>query len=147
MCILIMPEVLTMAGVRSGDSFYPVIKVAMIISVVLAAAVMSYLYIFCDDAYSALYLIPESYSGYSHSDDISFVYGVKCFEGRKTANTMKSYLGDSILKVDSFELKDRESTEMEELILIPGDMVFPSKVSLVLENGGNSENVHFWLKG
>ena len=131
---------------KSGDSFYPLIKIAMIISVLLAVSVMGYIYLIDDDKYSALYLVPESYSGYSSADNISFIYGVKCFEGKKMTYNLKIYCGNSILKADSFELNDKESVEKKEIIILPENIEFPAKVSLVLESNGNKENVHFWLK-
>jgi len=135
-----------MAGMKSGDSFYPLIKIAMIISVLLAVVVMGYIYLIDDDKYSALYLVPESYSGYLSADNISFVYGVSCFEGKKTTYNLKIYYDNSILKTDSIELNDKESVEKKEIIRLPENVEFPAKVSLVLENNGNRENVHFWLK-
>jgi len=134
-----------MAGDQSGDSFYTITKVAMAISVVAALAVMGYIYLLNDDTYSALYLIPESYSGYQISDNVSFVYGVKCFEGKRTGYNVKILYDDSILKTDFIELNDKEFIEKKEIIGLPENSEYPAKISLKLENNDNIEYVHFWL--
>lgn len=124
------------------------IKRTMVIACVIGVAVAAYLiWATYQESYSALYLRPESYSNYVHAgDDVSFVYGVQCFENKPTKYDLKIFLGNKLVKEREFELKRGEVHEEQETIHVPEDTTFPTKVRLVLEANGRTYDVHFWLK-
>ncbi|EHQ34325.1 hypothetical protein [Methanoplanus limicola] len=135
-----------MSDENFGNYLHPFIRTAVIISLVLSVIFLAYFYLGTDDHYSALYLVPESYSGYAYSDNISFVYGVRCFEGELTTYNIKIYLNEDIQKYDSFELADRESAVKYETVSVSPDVSYPMAVKVVLEGGQNEEYVYFRIK-
>ena len=99
-----------------------------------------------EESFSALYLRPESYSNYVEGNEVSFVYGVRCFENQKTRYALEIFLGDELVDKKEFEMEKGEN-EWAETIDIPNDIEFPIKVRLVLRANDEVSDTHFWLKG
>lgn len=102
---------------------------------------------FREEAHSALYLLPDSYSNYIEGDKVSFIYGIKCAEKGKTRYLLEIYVGDILVSNKEIELNSGETLEQKAEIHLPSDISFPLKVTLILRVNNNTEEVHFWLKG
>lgn len=132
----------------SSSEMEKLMRNAIIISCFLGIFIASYLiWYHFRESYSALYLIPESYTNYVEGDTISFVYGVKSYETKRTKYNLKIYLGGRLEEEKVFWLESGEKREEEVSLRIPEQMEFPAKVRLVLEANGREYDVHFWLKG
>lgn len=99
-----------------------------------------------EESFSALYLRPESYSNYVEGNEVSFAYGVRCFENQKTRYELEIFLGDELVDKKEFEMEKGEN-EWTETIDIPNEIEFPVKVRLVLKANDEVYDTHFWLKG
>jgi hypothetical protein len=140
-------EIENMVDREENDKIYKCIKNAVIIASILGVIVTVIFIISGKESYSALYLVPDSYSNYVDGNKVSFVYGIKCFERERTKYILEIYFGDMLADTRVFELNYGETLEQKEEILLPTDISFPVKISLVLKAKNNTEEVHFWLKG
>ena len=76
------------------NEFYPIIKAAVIIAIIIAIAITGYLFIFTEKQHSSLYLIPESYQNQTLNDRVTFTYGVTCSEKQSTDYETQILLND-----------------------------------------------------
>ncbi|HEX59264.1 MAG TPA: hypothetical protein ENF26_03845 [Methanomicrobia archaeon] len=105
------------------------IKRTMLIACIIGVAVAAYLiWATYQESYSALYLRPESYSNYVKAgDNVSFVYGVQCFENRPTKYKLKIFLGSVLVKEKEFELKGGRCTRSRKQYTYLRTRHFPRK--------------------
>lgn len=132
---------------KEGDKLLKIIRKAVIIASIIGLVVVAIFLIFGKESYSALYLVPDSYSNYVGGDRVSFVYGIKCAEKEKTRYVLEIYYGDVLVNTKEFELDSGETLEQKAEIHLPSDISFPTKITLILRVNNNTEEVHFWLKG
>jgi hypothetical protein len=100
------------------------------------------------ESYSALYLVPGSYSNYLDKDAVFFAYGVQCFETQRTQYHLTVMLDDKVITEKDFVLDGRgKSTEDTVSFDIPPNTGFPAKVSVLLKANDNDYETHFWIKG
>ena len=124
-------------------------RYAMVASILVGVVVAAYLiYLQKQESFSALYLVPGSYSNYVVNGKVSFTYGVKSYEKRTTDYYLEVYLGNARVTDRSFSLKKGEVRE-ERIELTGLDKLekFPIKVRLVMYANDAIYEVHFWLKG
>ncbi|NOZ58315.1 MAG: hypothetical protein GXO66_01860 [Euryarchaeota archaeon] len=140
-----------MSSEAENAEFWRIIKWSIVIAVLVGVAVEAYLiYVLKQESrFSALYLVPGSYSNYIEDGSLSFTYGVECYEGRPTSYHLEIYLGERKIGERDFTLcnpgKKRE--ERIELTGLRGGMPFPVKLRLVLTSERGTNEVHFWVKG
>lgn len=117
------------------------IVIGIIITLILVMAIR-------EESYSALYLKPDSYSNYVEDNEVSFIYGVQCFENEETRYRLSVFLGENLITEKDFTLVGR-GEELEDNITfdLPKDVEFPVKVSLLLIANNQNYSTHFWLKG
>ncbi len=101
-----------------------------------------------ESTFSALYLVPGSYSNYLEDGTVSFTYGVECYERRATTYRLDIYLGERKIAERKFTLCNPEKKK-EEKVEITGlrNLAYPVKLRLVLSTADSTNDVHFWIKG
>jgi hypothetical protein len=101
-----------------------------------------------NDSYSSLYLKPDSYSNYITGKTVSFTYGVQCFETKRTDYDLSVFLNETQVAQKQFSIESKgKSLEDNISFEVPGNTVFPVKVSILLTANGKTYSTHFWLKG
>ncbi len=123
-----------------GKTAIAAIAVGLLATVLLAADTVS-------DSYTSFYLKPGSYQNYVTGSKISFTYGVKSFEKKSTGYDVKVFLGKSQAMEKEFSLADGGIKEETLSFDVPKDQAFPLKVTVLLNNGKENYEVHYWLKG
>lgn len=123
-----------------------IIKYASIIAIVLGIIVIFFFINVNQEYYSVIYIKPNS-TIYTPSDhNLTFEYGVKSFENGKSNYNLSIYSGDIKLKNKQFSLNKGETLEESIKISLPPETKFPDKISLSLNHGNDTEEVHFWLR-
>ena len=84
------------------------------------------------ESYSVLYINPDTYSNYVNGTNVSFVYGVQSFEGKKTKYDLEIFLGNRSIETRQFEM-EKGRREWNATIQIPDDIEYPTKVRLILK--------------
>ncbi len=130
----------------SGVEMDGIIRNAVIVAILVGFLVTLYFVFEGKEGFSALYIKPDSYSNYVVGDEVSFIYGVRCFEGRRTGYVSEIFLGDYSLRRDEFEMEPGERL-WNVSFKVPEGLEFPVKVRVVLTKGGEEYDAHFWLKG
>jgi len=132
--------------ITKKDNFN-LIKIAIIISIILGLGTTIFFLVVNKDSYSAIYIIPDSIQ-YSQDDNtVLYSYGVKSSESGTMDYTLNTYLNDTHIKTKQFTLNKDEILDERDRIVLPPDIVYPSKISLELSTRTANEEVHFWLKG
>ncbi len=136
---------------ESGAELWKIIRWSIIVAVLVGIAVEAYLiYVLKQESrFSALYLVPGSYSNYIQNGTVAFTYGVECYEGRPTGYHLDIFLGDRKIGERDFTLCNPRK-KLEERIEITGlrsELEFPVKLRLVLTHNNRTNDVHFWIKG
>ena len=132
--------------ITKKDNFN-LIKIAVIISIILGLGTAIFFLVVNKDSYSAIYIIPDSIQ-YSQDDNtVLYSYGVKSSESGTMDYTLNTYLNDTHIKTKQFTLNKDEILDERDRIVLPPDIVYPSKISLELSTRTANEEVHFWLKG
>lgn len=104
------------------------------------------------EAFSVLYVKPDSYSNYVKDNTFSFAYGVECFEKYPTNYDIYFYLGDDLIDSNSFELnapgpKRINKIEETKVIHVPSDTQYPIKLRMVLKAWDTEYENIIWLRG
>ncbi len=101
-----------------------------------------------DEKYTILYIYPESYDNYVKTgENISFVYGIKNFEGKTTTYTLLIFLGNTKLKEEKITLNNGDFIEKKVIIKLTENYSLPTKIKIVLiTQDGNIYDVYFWIK-
>lgn len=117
------------------------IIIGIVVTVILVMAIQ-------EESYSALYLKPDSYSNYLEDNEVSFIYGVKCFEKEETRYWLSVFLEETLVTEKEFMLQGK-GDEIEDTITfdVPKDIEFPVKVIILLNANNQNYSTHFWLKG
>ena len=126
---------------------YPmkIITSSVIIAIVLGI-ITTYFFIVVDkESYSALYIIPNSTIFDANEHSVFFGYGVQSFETVRTDYDLNVYSADTQVNNKKFSLNKGEILEERVKIILPQDTQFPDKISLKLNTGKNTEEVHFWI--
>jgi hypothetical protein len=123
-----------------GKAAIAAIAVGLLVTILLAADTVN-------DSYSSLYLKPDSYQNYITKSRISFTYGVKSFEKKKTDYDIKVFLGKNQVMEKGFTLYETGMKEETLSFDLPGNTAFPLKVTILLNNGKENYEVHYWIKG
>lgn len=128
------------------NELYPILKNAIIITIILAIIITGYLLIFNKEQYSSLYIIPESYQNLTPNDNISFTYGVICSEKETTDYDIQVLLNNKIVQTEQFRLNNNERYEKYSELILTENVTYPAKIQIILNNGINIEEVHFWIQ-
>jgi len=120
---------------------------AATIAIFIGAIVSAYiLWVNSHQSYSALFLYPGYPNYVKPGSIVHFRYGVKSYESEVTNYTVKILVGGKVVKVERITLRPGELVERNESIKVPKNAKFPLKVSIVMVGGGETYEVHFWLK-
>jgi len=135
-------------GIEKGDvdGIDGIIRNAVIISCIIGFLVAMYFVFAEKESFSVLYIKPDSYSNYVRGNEVSFIYGVKCFENKKTRYVVEIFLGDVLVGRNEFEMENGER-EWNVSFKIPENLEFPTKVRVVLRWNNQSMDSYFWLRG
>jgi len=109
------------------------------------AATMFFLYT-GQDSFSVLSIAPDSIIHNPTNNTVSFTYQVKCLERGGSTYSLRVFCGDSQCSSKEFSLKKGDTLEDRTTVDLPSDIMLPAKISLVLDNGVKTEEVHFWIK-
>jgi len=120
---------------------------AVVAAIIVGLLVTGYFVFAVKESYSALYIKPDSYSNYVVNNTISFIYGVRCFEGEDTTYTAEIYLNNASIGENTFTLEPGKEKEWQVSTDIPGYMQYPVKVRVQLESPQKTYETHYWLKG
>ena len=122
------------------------VKWAVIISTIIGFTVAVYLLdvTTSGDNYSALYIIPGSYSNYLEGEEVVFSYGITNHGKPSIKNILRVYMGDQL--VAERDLKQKIGVN-EVVLNVPENVRLPSAVKLELETDYGVNEVHFWIKG
>ena len=125
-----------------------IIIIGIFVSILIGLLVTLYFILAIREPFSVLYIKPDSYSNYIVNNTVSFIYGVRCLEGKKTRYTAEIFLGDIPIGNNTFEMDGGEKEWVVSADL-PADIDtrLPVKVKVVLRGPTNVYDVHFWLKG
>jgi len=136
---------------ETRDSLWRTLRWSILAAVVVGALAGVYLAykLGQESVFSALYLVPGSYSNYIEGGRIAFTYGVECYQLKPTRYHLDILLGDRKISERDFVLcsPERKREERVEITGIRGALSFPVKLRLVLTYGNRAEEVHFWIKG
>jgi hypothetical protein len=128
------------------DNNFRVIEIVVIIAIILGLATSIFFMVINKEYYSAIYIIPGSIIQNPDDNSVLYSYGVKSSESGKMDYTLDTYLDDKPIKTRQFSLNSGEILEEREKILLPSNILYPSKISLKLKTTTGTEEVHFWLK-
>jgi uncharacterized membrane protein len=136
---------------ENSAELWKIIKWSIIVAVLVGVVVEAYLiYVLKQESrFSALYIVPGSYSNYIQNGTVAFTYGVECYEGRPTKYHLDIFLGDKKIGERDFTLCN-PGKKLEERMEIKGlrrGLEFPVKLRLVLTHDNRTNDVHFWIKG
>ncbi len=120
---------------------------AVVAAIITGLLVTAYFLFMVKEPYSALYIKPDSYNNYVVNDTISFIYGVRCFEGEETRYRAEIYLNNVSIGENTFSIKPGREKEWQVSTDYPPYMEFPVKVRVELTSPTNSYETHYWLKG
>ena len=56
---------------------------AVLLSILIGLIVTLYFVFAVKEPFTAIYLKPDSYTNYAVNNTLSFIYGIRCFEGKK----------------------------------------------------------------
>ena len=59
--------------------------------------------------------------------------------------TLDTYVGDELVKTKQFSLNNGETLEERVKTVLPADVQYPEKITLLLKTGSKNESVHFWI--
>lgn len=133
---------------RKNFEFCSMITVAAVIAVIAGIVLSGYLLFFTEKEYSALYLVPDSYSNLARNDTIAFTYGIFCSEGKATVYDIAIYHNGTLVRTEQVLLDTNENYEKNEEIRLTGNVPSPAKIEVVLTNMNtmDTEDVHFWVE-
>jgi hypothetical protein len=123
-----------------------IIKYASIIAITLGIIVIFFFININQEYYSIIYIKPNSTIYTPNDHNLTFEYGVKSFENGKSNYNLTIYSGIIKLKNKQFSLNKGETLEENIKISLPPETKFPDKISLMLNHGNFTEEVHFWLR-
>jgi len=123
-----------------------IIAYAAIIAIALGIIVSIFFISVERESYSALYIIPSSAIFNSNDNSLIFGYGVRSFETERTDYELRMYSADTLVDFKNFSLNEGEILEEQIKLILPQDTKFPDRISLKLNTGKTTEEVHFWLK-
>jgi hypothetical protein len=126
---------------------FDIIKIAIIIAVILGLGTSVFFLLVNKESYSAIYIIPNSIIYNSNDNSVLYTYGVKSSESGKMDYTLDTYLNNTLIKTKQFTLNKGEVLDERDMIVLPVDIVYPSKIRLELSTKTSKEEVHFWLGG
>lgn len=124
---------------------YGIIMVAIIISVIIGLGTTIFFLWTNMDSYSSLYIIPDSIVHDSNNNSVFYTYGVQSSESGSIDYVLSEYLNSTLIKTKKFTLNKGESLNERDMISLPLNITYPSKVSLILTTKKEQEEVHFWV--
>ncbi len=119
--------------------------VAIIISVIIGLGTTIFFLWTNMDSYSSLYIIPDSIVHDSNNNSVFYTYGVQSSESGSIDYVLSEYLNSTLIKTKKFTLNKGESLNERDMISLPLNITYPSKVSLILTTKKEQEEVHFWV--
>jgi hypothetical protein len=124
---------------------YEVIKIAVIIAIFFGVLTSFFFMMVDKESYSAVYIVPGSIIHNSNENTVIYQYGVKSFESGKKDYTLNTYINSTLVKSRQFSLNNGEIFDGKDVITLPVDIPYPSKISLSLLSDTATEEVHFWI--
>jgi len=128
------------------DEMNRVILIAVIVSIVVGLIITLYFVFGVKETFSALYIRPDSYSNYVVNNTVSFIYGVRCFEGKNTRYIVDIFLGNISVGRNTFEMGSGQR-EWAVSVNVPEYVRFPVKVRVELRSPTDTYDTYFWLRG
>ncbi|ADC66064.1 hypothetical protein Ferp_1926 [Ferroglobus placidus DSM 10642] len=121
---------------------------ALIAATILSVVLMSYLlWVSSQERYTTIYIYPDSYTNYAKPGSVvKFKYGIYCHEGKETEYLIKVYLGEKLVKSKEIMLKNGESREENESIVLPQNISLPVKVRVEAVTENSVYDAYFWIK-
>jgi hypothetical protein len=132
--------------VTTKTNFNP-ITITVIIVIILGLCTSVFFLLINKESYSAIYIIPDSISYNSNDNSVGYTYGVKSSESGTMDYSLGTYLNNTLIKTKQFTLDKGEILDERDMLVLPADITYPSKISLELSTNTSKEEVHFWLKG
>lgn len=135
-----------------GSEMEGIIKKAMIVAIIVGIIVTAYLVYIVkqNETFSSVYVNPDTYSNYIINGELSFTYGVQCFENEPTDYLLEINFQDKKVAERNFRLCSGGVAKKEERIQIKGlgsYAEFPALLTIILTSNGEEQEVHFWVKG
>lgn len=121
------------------------IKIAVIIAIILGLVTLVFFLVIEKESYSAIYLVPGSIIHNPEDNTVLYIYGVTSSESQKMDYILDTYINDRLIKTKPFSLNYGETLEEREKTILPVDVPYPEKITLILKTGSKSESVHFWI--
>jgi membrane protein CcdC involved in cytochrome C biogenesis len=124
-----------------------IVTIAIIIAIILGIIISIFFIVVEKESYSSIYIIPDSIAYDNSSGSVMYTYGVISSESGTMDYNLNVYLDDTLIKTKQFSLNPKEILDERDRIILPTDLKYPSKISLVLTTTTSKEEVHFWLTG
>lgn len=121
------------------------LTIALIAAIILGLGTSFVFLVIDKESYSAIYILQDSIIHDSKSNSVFYTYGVTSFETGRMDYTLDIYLDKTLIKTKPFSLNKGELLEERDNIILPGDITYPTKISLILTSKTTKEEVHFWL--
>jgi uncharacterized membrane protein len=128
------------------SSNFQQVKIAITIAIIIGIGTTVFFLMVDRESYSAIYLIPDSITHNPGDNTVIYVYGVISSESQKTDYIVETYLQNKFIDTKQFSLNSGETIEEQITTVLPSDVQFPEKITLVLNTGSQSESVHFWIR-
>lgn len=123
-----------------------VLLAAILVAIGLGiVATFFFLYI-GQDSFSVISIAPDSISHTTIDEPVFFTYEVKCLERGGAEYSLDFFCGDTLVNTKHFTLKKGDTLEERTKLELPKSTTLPVKISLVLNTGEKTEEVHFWFK-
>lgn len=121
------------------------IKIAVLIAIFLGLATSGFFLLIEKESYSAIYILTDSIIHNPDDNTVIYTYGITSSENQKMDYTLDTYAGDELLKTKQFSLNNGETLEERVKFILPANVTYPEKITLILNTGSKNESVHFWI--
>lgn len=125
---------------------FDIIFVTIIIALITGTGITVFFLWIDSDSYSSIYILPDSIVHDSNNNSVFYTYGIKSSESRTMDYNLSIYFNDAFIKSKVFTLNKGENLVVRDMIPLPPNIAYPSKVSLILTTTRAQEEVHFWLQ-
>jgi len=121
------------------------VKTGITIAIILGLAISVFFLIIEAQSYSAIYLLPESIIHNPDDSTVLYTYGITSSETQKMDYTLDTYVNDELINTKQFSLNTRETLEERVKTVLPVDVQYPAKITLIFTSSSETESVHFWV--
>ena len=136
---------LHMASAFELENNFQQIKTAVKIAIILGLVTSVFFLVIQKEPSSSFYLLPDSIIHNADDNSVFYAYGITSSENQKMDYTLDTYAGEEIIITKQFSLNKDETLEEGIKTLLPANLTYPVKITLILNTGSKNESIHFWV--